>query len=347
MIFFFQRVLTPYRQETFKILNKKLDIKVFFGQKTFDENIRSLNHNNLFFYKIKNFYFKFRSEYILFQTIPIIQIIKFKPKTIVFEANPRIISVFFLKALCLLLNIKLYGWGLGYLNSPSKLKKIYYKFFFNNFKKIAAYSTKSKIDYLNYLEDKNIKIIQNYTYVTKAKKNNQKKFKNIFQIVFLGRLIESKNLEYFVKILKNFNDYELIIIGDGNPTYMKKILNLFTLNRVKSRFYGHLVGEELSNLLKNSDLMILPGNGGLAINHALFNSLPIICSFADGTEMDLIINGYNGYIAKNINDYRLYLKKIMNLKNRNKLKFNSKRIYNMKISQSIFVNNWLDFLNLK
>jgi glycosyltransferase involved in cell wall biosynthesis len=47
------------------------------------------------------------------------------------------------------------------------------------------------------------------------------------------------------------------------------------------------------------DIFVLPGEGGLAINHAMAHGLPIVTVPADGTELDMVIKEKNGYVAEN------------------------------------------------
>jgi glycosyltransferase involved in cell wall biosynthesis len=43
-----------------------------------------------------------------------------------------------------------------------------------------------------------------------------------------------------------------------------------------------------------SDIFILPGSGGLAVHQAMSYGKPVIVSFGDGTEADLVREGVNG-----------------------------------------------------
>jgi glycosyltransferase involved in cell wall biosynthesis len=46
--------------------------------------------------------------------------------------------------------------------------------------------------------------------------------------------------------------------------------------------------------IKAADCIVLPGTGGLVLNEAVLFNKPFIVSDADGTENDLLINGFNG-----------------------------------------------------
>ena len=46
----------------------------------------------------------------------------------------------------------------------------------------------------------------------------------------------------------------------------------------------------------SSSVYVLAGMGGLSINEAMSFGKPVICSVCDGTEKELVRNGYNGFI---------------------------------------------------
>ena len=68
--------------------------------------------------------------------------------------------------------------------------------------------------------------------------------------------------------------------------------NMFTL--------GTNYNWELSSYLSNADSFLLPGTGGLAINEAMAYGLPIISTIGDGTVIDLVFEGQNGYYLDEI-----------------------------------------------
>jgi glycosyltransferase involved in cell wall biosynthesis len=49
-----------------------------------------------------------------------------------------------------------------------------------------------------------------------------------------------------------------------------------------------------------SDLFVLPGLGGLAINQAMMHGLPVVCGPADGTERDLLAGGKVGRLLDRV-----------------------------------------------
>ena len=60
--------------------------------------------------------------------------------------------------------------------------------------------------------------------------------------------------------------------------------------------HGSKYKQELKNIFIKSNVFILPGTGGLAINEAMAYSLPVISTSGDGTGKDLITNNINGFL---------------------------------------------------
>lgn len=130
-----------------------------------------------------------------------------------------------------------------------------------------------------------------------------------FNIVFIGTIQKTKNLELLIDVVHEMNtkygenSVNLHIVGDGE--YLK---TLKEYSKISSAiiFYGR-INEGSSKILKNCDIMVLPGLGGLAIVEGMLNSLPIITGCADGTELDLVDEN-NGAIIENMNFENLYNK---------------------------------------
>lgn len=124
--------------------------------------------------------------------------------------------------------------------------------------------------------------------------------KNKYGIVFIGRLIPRKKIERlieaFARVNERYPESTLSIIGDGpfknDLENMVRKLNLE--DRVK--FLGGIYDDNIlaEHLYRNS-LFILPDVGGLSFNTAMAAGLPIIHTYADGTEEDLIKEGVNGW----------------------------------------------------
>ena len=97
-------------------------------------------------------------------------------------------------------------------------------------------------------------------------------------IVYIGRLIREKGtdmlLETWAHLTKEI-PATLLIIGDGpERAAMEATVSAHSLQGV--RFLGSLFRDEASPWLYASDLMLMPGYLGLAVNHAFAFGLPVV-----------------------------------------------------------------------
>lgn len=120
-----------------------------------------------------------------------------------------------------------------------------------------------------------------------------KKTNQPLKYLFVGRLIEAKNVELLVSIF-NRNSLPLTIAGDG-------VLRdkLQSMARSNIRFVGFIPNEEIGALYSDHDVFILPSKyepWGLVVEEALFRGLPVIVSSKVGSGIDMVKNLSTGEI---------------------------------------------------
>jgi len=121
------------------------------------------------------------------------------------------------------------------------------------------------------------------------------------QVLHVGRLVAWKRvdllLEAIAALTTTIPDISLVIVGDG-PEKENLILQAERLNiSQRVHFKGAIYeAEALGRAFSSAALYVLAGMGGLSINEAMAYGLPVICSVCDGTEKDLVRDGYNGFI---------------------------------------------------
>jgi len=136
------------------------------------------------------------------------------------------------------------------------------------------------------------------------RKNIRKKF-NIHNdkkvIIYSGRLIKGKNVDLIIKaisVLKNKQEYVLLILGDGEEK--QNLINLANTLNVHLRITGFISEqEELFKYYYAGDVLILPSyneSWGLVVNEAMAAGLPVIVSDECGSSLDLVRNGENGFV---------------------------------------------------
>jgi len=108
-------------------------------------------------------------------------------------------------------------------------------------------------------------------------------------ILFVGRLQARKRADILIRACSTLPAASrplLWIVGDG--PLRRTLEDLASSVFPETRFYGAQHGADLENLLREADLFVLPGTGGLAVQQAMSFGLPVIVGEADGTQSDLV-----------------------------------------------------------
>ena len=117
----------------------------------------------------------------------------------------------------------------------------------------------------------------------------------------VGRFIRSKRIDTIIAAWATMpSDWLLVIVGSGEleSEYRRQIDQLSLQKNIL--FTGHLNSELLKNWYLASDLFVLPTASdvwGLVVNEALAAGLPVITTDQCIAGLELIIDGYNGYIV--------------------------------------------------
>jgi len=126
-------------------------------------------------------------------------------------------------------------------------------------------------------------------------------------MLYVGALTSTKrpaDLIYSLKHILNLNPYsdlKLWFVGDGpeKNALEQLVQDLSLVNNVN--FFGKIF-DGVGAYFQVSDFVVVPGLGGLVINHAMIYGKPVISRLADGTELDLVVDGVTGFI---VDDYKL------------------------------------------
>ncbi|MDZ4158797.1 MAG: glycosyltransferase family 4 protein [Anaerolineaceae bacterium] len=115
-------------------------------------------------------------------------------------------------------------------------------------------------------------------------------------VLFIGRLQARKRIDLLLRAcasLPSERQPRLWIVGDGPCRPELEALAQQTYPRAE--FFGARHGRELDPLLQSADLFVLPGSGGLAVQQAMSQALPVMVAEADGTQADLV-RPQNGWL---------------------------------------------------
>jgi glycosyltransferase involved in cell wall biosynthesis len=127
--------------------------------------------------------------------------------------------------------------------------------------------------------------------------------------LYLSRITPMKGLDLLIKAFSLLKikraDVFLLIAGDGPfRPYCQKYIESQRIHDVV--FFGSVNPKNDAHIYEQADVFILPSycrknkyeSWGLVINEAMSMNLPIITTTAVGAAYDMVIDGYNGIIAR-------------------------------------------------
>jgi glycosyltransferase involved in cell wall biosynthesis len=161
-------------------------------------------------------------------------------------------------------------------------------------------------------------------------------------LLYVGAVVKEKKPDFFFHIYKKIEEkipnVHAILVGGGNYLDNIKILSQ------KSNSF-HVVGpvnDNVESYFLESDVYIMPGLGGLGLQQAMMCSKPVISSVADGTELDLIIDGLNGYYMELESSVDDWANKIINIISNKNLKksmgIESRKIIDTSFNSDIMIS---------
>ena len=187
---------------------------------------------------------------------------------------------------------KVVFWSHGFYGNEFFFKKIIRHFFFQIPNDHILYSElAAETMFMRGFKKQNLHVIynsldfkkQNIIYKKLKKEVSPITFfenNNLPLIIYSGRLMKEKKVELLVNAVNELNSesvkYNLLIVGDGpNRQYLESI----SLERSPkyTYYYGSCYNEEeIARLIFCSNLMVSPGNIGLAAVHSLTYGTPVL-----------------------------------------------------------------------
>lgn len=291
------------------------------------------------------------------------------PDLIILLGISGIISNWFIALWAKIKKVKIIIWACGWESQNVDslyylIKRFFLKIYFRFPDIILVYSNKAKkyIESLGISADK-ISVCYNgietdnseriYSLIKEKSVELRRKDDIDDQIIFLyvGGMLHEKKIDILLKafcLVENKIDSVLWIVGDGpKKEYLISLSKKMGIKNIK--FWGRIV-EEVDIFFSAADIFVLPGIGGLALNQAMYWETPCICSEADGTEDDLVLNNITGFRFEK-NDYRdlskvmLNAAKTINTKKIDIMKLNCKEMIKKKYNVDNMILKFNDSIN--
>ena len=316
-----QRVIPEYRLALFRRLsiNADIEFKIFIGDDVPKSKVKSSkNLSNINVVKNKTIFIDLRSRVLVWHRDLISNLKIFQPDVILCEGESHFIGYVQAIIYKIFVNrkVKLIHWCFISLPGESLRKnnfRFYLKGAFRNFfSGFLVYSSFSKKCLLE-LGQPSEKIfvstnvgdvathMKKYDSIEESKKEIRNKLNlrcNGCTVLYLGTLDANKRPEIISEIanLAKADSINFLVLGEG-PQFKKmeetilekKLENIHLMGRIK---------DELSLYCKASDILIVPGRGGIVISEAMSYEMAVIVHQCDGTESDLVIPEESGYILE-------------------------------------------------
>lgn len=241
---------------------------------------------------------------------------KYRPDGVIFLFNPAIVSFWQVWQYCIRKKIPYAVWSCGYVRPElsERAKRIREKILLHILKPAHIHICYGHL-YKKHLSDLGIsaeKIIvaQNTVHVERilagasATSDPTKNPASLTRILYVGALIKNKRLEAAMLAVQQLRrkGYRIrfTIVGGGTIfDELKKFADTHDMNDY-IELTGPKYGDDLSACFTGSDVFLLSGSGGLAINEAMAYGLPVISTAGDGTVSDLIDG--NGFLLNTFGD---------------------------------------------
>jgi glycosyltransferase involved in cell wall biosynthesis len=296
-----QRVLPDYRVPFFDMLAEACigGMSIFAGHPRSSEAITEGRPHAAQFVRAANIHILGGPLYFCRQQGFIAWLEAWDPDALIVEANPRYLATYSAVRWMHGKRRSVIGWGLGapeLAGSLVTIRRSRRSDFLRQFDALVAYSQRGAQEYARagFAEDR-IFVATNAVASRPTSALAHRPIDNGGRtVLFVGRLQPRKRVDALLRACGELAAPQprLVIVGDGPERG-----RLETLAREiypAAEFTGALRGEGLRRKFQEADLFVLPGTGGLAVQEAMANGLPVLVARGDGTQDDLVREG-NGW----------------------------------------------------
>ncbi len=301
-----QRVLPAYRVPFFDLLAQACErgLSLLAGLPRSSEGIASADKLQFANYRLAdNLHWFGGPFYLCYQKRLIPWLVDCQPDALIVEANPRYLATPSALKWMHSRGRKVIGWGLGATSLSGPLagfRQISWTRFLRQFDALIAYSQRGAQEYAA-LGFPRAKIFVATNAVAPRPLDHPPLRSAALDeppvLLFVGRLQARKRLDFLLRACAALGEASgskphLVIVGDGPEK--PELVSLAGKVYPSAEFVGARSGAELKPYFQEADLFVLPGTGGLAVQEAMSNGLPVLVAKGDGTQDDLVRKG-NGW----------------------------------------------------
>ena len=174
------------------------------------------------------------------------------------------------------------------------------------------------------------------------------------QIIFVGRLAPHKHVDHLITILDNLRkdmpSVKLLIVGKGEEKEnIVQMVSDYNLSEHVT-FKQDLSDEDLIKEIKKSEILVLPSTRegfGMVLAEANCCYKPVI-AYASGGTVEVIENGYNGFLveSENVNEFQEKIVELLENKELQKqLGFNGRKKVENDFDWEKIVDEYLEIVN--
>ena len=232
------------------------------------------------------------------------------PDILVLEANPRLLSNHRILRLAQNMGCPTIGWGLGIRKPLGFVGEHALHDFLKRFDALIAYSSAGAASFEKHgVEGHRIFVARNAVsgaHIKSAKRALKEHpcllehYRRLLSsrgnpiVLYVGRLVRAKKTDLLIKAsAQQTGAYEVVIIGEGPDK--ERLMNLADKYSSPVTFLGRKTGVDLALCILASDVVVVPGPGGLVLVEALLCGKPVIAAEADGSADEIIIEGETGF----------------------------------------------------
>jgi glycosyltransferase involved in cell wall biosynthesis len=296
-----QRVLPNYRVEFFDALAEACEggLGVFAGLPRPVEGITSGALHTARQFEAQNMHLLSGPLYLCYQRGLLGWLRAWEPDALVVEANPRYLATAAAVRWMHERGRRVIGWGLGAppISGPLQgVRERRRRDVLCRFDALIAYSNRGAAEYarLGYPRERIFVAANAAARRPTEALAPRPEVVDRPSLLFVGRLQRRKRVDALLRACAELPEPKprLVIVGDGPER--RELEALASSVYPQAEFAGAKHGAELRPYFAQADLFVLPGTGGLAIQEAMANGLPVIVAKGDGTQDDLVRSG-NGW----------------------------------------------------